>query len=50
MGFKKARESLYNDDGVETDKTYTILVSSLACCSVPLLTQMLLLVMFHLRI
>ena len=50
MGFKKARESLYNDDGVETDKTYTTLVPSLACFSVPLLTQTLLLIMLHLHI
>jgi hypothetical protein len=38
MGFTKASESLYNDDCVETAKTYTTLVPSLACCSVLFLT------------
>jgi hypothetical protein len=39
MRFKKAHESLYNDGGVETDKTYSTLVPSLACCWLPLLTR-----------
>jgi hypothetical protein len=38
-GFRKAHESLCADDGSEGDGTHIILLLSLTCCSILLLTE-----------